>query len=93
MDDISTSFAPPASFTALIECWGNMRDFSNETKQPYERVKRWKWLNNIRPKYWPEVKAAAWRRGWFWVDDAFLAKLAAAGEREPEPQSSQAGAA
>lgn len=93
MDDISTSFAPPASFADLIECWGNMRDFSKETNHPYERVRRWRYLNNIRPKYWPDVKAAAWRRGWFWVDDAFLAKLAAcAGQRGNARAGSEAAA-
>lgn len=54
-----------------------MADFSRETNQPYERVKRWRAINSIKPKYWPSVKAAAWARGWGWVDDTLLAKLAA----------------
>lgn len=77
---MSTSFVPPASFTQLIDRWGNMADFARETNQPYERVKRWRALNNIRPKHWPSVKAAAWARGWGWVDDTLLARLAAASE-------------
>ncbi len=75
---MSTSFVPPADFDELIRRWGTMADFANETKQPYERVKRWRALNNIKPKYWPSVKAAAWARGWGWVDDALLARLALA---------------
>lgn len=59
-----------------------MADFARETNQPYERVKRWRALNSIKPKYWPAVKAAAWKRGWGWVDDALLARLAAASALE-----------
>lgn len=77
---MDTQQVPPASFAELIDRWGNMADFARETKQPYERVKRWRALNNIRPKYWPSVKSAAWGRGWGWVDDALLARLAASVE-------------
>jgi hypothetical protein len=67
---------PPTSFAELIERWPTMADFSRETNQPYERVKRWRAINSIKPKYWPSVKAAAWARGWGWVDDTLLARLA-----------------
>lgn len=70
----------PATFSELIAQWGNITDFAEETNQPYERVKRWRTLNqgkgSIHPKYWPSVKAAAWKRGMGWVDDALLARLA-----------------
>lgn len=75
---MSSTLPPPASFAELINRWENMAVFAEETKQPYERVKRWRALNNIRPRYWPMVKAAAWARGWGWVDDAYLARLAVA---------------
>lgn len=71
---------PPATFAELIDRWPTMADFSRETKQPYERVKRWRALNNVKPKYWPEIKAAAWARGWGWCDDALLARMALAAE-------------
>lgn len=82
--DMDAPDCPPASFAELIELWENMADFSRETNQPYERVKRWRALNNIKPKYWPAVKAAAWRRGWGWVDDSLLARLAATACAERE---------
>jgi hypothetical protein len=84
--------APPESFSDLIKKWPTLADFSKETKQPYERVKRWRILNNIKPKHWPNVKAAAWARGWGWVDDAYLARLAANTERERARESSGAAA-
>lgn len=83
---MNASFTPPATFSELIARFGNIKDFSRETKQPYERVKRWKTLNDgrgsIHPKYWPSVKGAAWARGWYWVDDALLARLAASAAAE-----------
>lgn len=75
--NMNASFTPPRSFSELIERWPTMADFSRETNQPYERVKRWRAINSIKPKYWPSVKAAAWARGMGWVDDALLARLAA----------------
>jgi hypothetical protein len=60
-----------------------MADFARETNQPYERVKRWRALDNIKPKYWPDVKTAAWARGFGWVDDSLLARLAATARSEP----------
>lgn len=75
--NMNASFTPPATFSELIERWPTMADFSRETNQPYERVKRWRAINSIKPKYWPSVKAAAWARGWGWVDDSLLARLAA----------------
>jgi hypothetical protein len=89
---MSTPAAPPVSFAALIDLWPTMADFSRETNQPYERVKRWKALNNIKPKHWPAVKAAAFSRGFFWCDDAFLARLAAETERVRDLTSSGAAA-
>lgn len=74
---MSAPLPPPKSFSELIDRWGNMADFAKETKQPYDRVKRWRALNSIRPKYWPAVKLAAGKRGWIWCDDALLARLAA----------------
>lgn len=68
----------PKTFAELIDRWPRMADLATETNQPYERVKAWRRNNSIKPKYWPAVKTAAWARGWGWVDDAFLARLAAA---------------
>jgi hypothetical protein len=73
---MQASVPHPATFSELIELWGNMADFARETNQPYERVKRWRAINSIKPRYWPAIKAAAWARGWGWLDDAFLARLA-----------------
>lgn len=77
---MSTPFVPPTTFAELIDRWPTVADFARETNHPYERAKRWRALNNIKPKYWPEVKTAAWARGWGWVDDAMLARLALAVE-------------
>ncbi len=90
--NMSAPDVPPTSFAALIERWETMADFSKETNQPYERVKRWRALNSIKPKYWPMVKAAAFKRGWYWCDDAFLARLAAETERTRLAASSEAAA-
>lgn len=68
---------PPRSFAELIDLWGSMAVFASETNQPYERVKQWRARNNIPPRRWPPVKAAAWQRGWYFIDDALLARLAA----------------
>lgn len=92
---MSTPIAPPATFSELIERWGNIADFARETNQPYERVKRWRALNNIKPKYWRDVKLAAAdpRRKkllGFAVDDALLVRLADETERRRDPQSSEA---
>lgn len=76
--------APPNTFAELIELWPTMADFARETHQPYERVKRWRALNNIRPLYWPPVKAAAARRGWVWLDDPLLVRLASAAATRTE---------
>lgn len=73
---------PPKSFVDLIQQWPSIAEFARETKQPYERVKRWRALNNIKPKYWPAIKAAAWARGWGWVDDTLLARLATVASKE-----------
>lgn len=77
---MDASYTPPVSFAELIELWPSIADFAEETKQPYMRAKRWRTLNDgrgsIHPKYWPAVKAAAWKRGWGWVDDTLLARLA-----------------
>lgn len=75
---------PPKTFAELISLWPTMADFAAETNQPYERVKRWRALNNIRPKYWPDVKSAAWARGYGWLDDSLLARMALEAESARE---------
>ena len=80
VQSLNASLTPPATFSELIARWPSITDFAKETNQPYERVKRWRTLNDgkgsIHPKYWPSVKTAAWGRGWGWVDDTLLARLA-----------------
>ena len=80
----------PKSFAALIDLWGNIADFARETSQPYDRAKRWRALNNIKPKHWPKVKKAAAARGWSFVDDALLAELALAVETRRARERSRA---
>lgn len=78
---MSTSSSAPQTFTELINRWEILADFARETKQPYERVKRWRALSSIKPKYWPAVKAACWARGYTWADDSLFAKLALQAEQ------------
>jgi hypothetical protein len=53
----------PSGFAALIDRWPSAAEFSRDINVSFDTVRGWRPRNSIPAGYWPDVIAAAQKRG------------------------------